>query len=249
MKLKVISTGSQGNAYILDADNEVLLIECGVRFTEIKKALDFDLSKVVGCLITHEHLDHCKSAVDVMKSGITAYATLGTFKAIGQRGEFANHRAESVHHGQTFRLGSFKIMAFDVKHDAAQPVAFLIEHPDMGKTLFLTDTYYCKYVFPGLNNIIIEANFSMEILNRNFGPDTDKEFLRNRVLKSHFSLENCMDMLAANDLSKVNNIVLIHLSNGNSDERDFQQKVSRSTGKNVVCAFNGMEMNFNKNPF
>ncbi|TDO67859.1 hypothetical protein EV143_1261, partial [Flavobacterium chryseum] len=30
MKLKVISTGSIGNAYILETENEALLIECGV---------------------------------------------------------------------------------------------------------------------------------------------------------------------------------------------------------------------------
>ena len=41
MKLKIISTGSQGNSYILENENEALIIEAGVRFIEIKKALSF----------------------------------------------------------------------------------------------------------------------------------------------------------------------------------------------------------------
>lgn len=246
MKLKIIGTGSKGNAYILSNGDEALLIECGVNIKEIKKALDFDFSKVVGCIVTHEHQDHCKSANEVMRLGIDVWTGAKTHQVIN--GDVI-HRAMPIASRDNIKLGNFKIMAFDVKHDAAEPLGFLIEHPDCGKVLFLTDTYYCKYTFPGLNNIIIEANYSKEIIDRKFGPDSDKEFLRNRILKSHFSLANCKDMLSANDLSQVNNIVLIHLSDSNSDERQFKKEVSELTGKNVSIASNGMEIEFNKTPF
>lgn len=246
MNLKVISTGSVGNAYILSNGDEALLIECGVNIKDIKKALDFDLSKVVGCIVTHEHQDHSKSVVDVMKSGIDVYASSGTLKS---RYVDEQSRANPVVSRQNFKAGNFKIMAFDVKHDAKEPLGFLIEHPDCGRVLFLTDTFYCKYTFPNLNNIIIEANYSKEIIDRKFGPESGKEFLRNRILKSHFSLENCKDMLSANDLSKVNNIVLIHLSDSNSDEKQFQKEVAELTGKNVNVASKGMIIPFNKTPF
>lgn len=246
MNLKVIGTGSSGNAYILSNGDEALLIECGVNIKEIKQALDFDYSKVVGCVVTHEHLDHAKSAVDVARLGIDVYCSLGTMKA---RSLGSLNRVNRIQSKQTIQIGSFKIMAFDVQHDAAEPLGFLIDHPDCGKVLFLTDTNYCKYTFPGLNNIIIEANFSKEIIDRKFGPESGKEFLRNRILRSHFSLENCKDMLKANDLSKVNNIVLIHLSDSNSNEKQFQKEVSELTGKNVSVAFKGMEIEFNKTPF
>lgn len=246
MKLKVISTGSKGNAYILSNENEALLIEAGVNIKEIKQALDFDLSKVVGCIVTHEHLDHAKSAVDVARLGIDVYCSLGTMKA---RSLGNINRVKQIKSREVFMVGNFKIMPFDVKHDANEPLGFLIEHPDCGKTLFLTDTYYCKYTFPGLNNILIEANYSKEIIDKKFGPDSEKEFLRNRILKSHFSLANCKDMLSANDLSKVNNIVLIHLSDSNSDEKQFVKEVTELTGKNVCAAVNGMEIEFNQYPF
>jgi phosphoribosyl 1,2-cyclic phosphodiesterase len=246
MKLKVISTGSIGNAYILSNENEALLIEAGVNIRDIKKALDFDLSKVVGCIVTHEHMDHSKAIWDVMKLGINTYASAGTLKA---RYVFEQARAKVIKSKESFNVGNFRIMPFDVKHDAKEPLGFMIEHPDCGKTLFLTDTYYCKYTFPGLKNIIIEANYSKEIIDKKFGPDSDKEFLRNRILQSHFSLANCKEMLSANDLSQVNNIVLIHLSDSNSDEKQFVKEVTELTGKNVCAAVKGMEIEFNKTPF
>ena len=246
MKLKIIGTGSKGNAYILGNENEALLIECGVKISDIKKSLNFDYSKVVGCIVTHEHKDHCKSFDDVMKLGINAYTGRKTNIKINPD---TFHRAMTIASKETVQIGGFKVLAFDVKHDAVEPLGFLIEHKDCGKVLFLTDTYYCAYTFKGLNNIIIEANYSKEIIDRKFGVYSDKEFLRNRILKSHFSLANCKQMLATNDLSQVNNIVLIHLSDSNSDEKQFHKEVSELTGKNVTVASNGMEIPFNKTPF
>lgn len=246
MELQIIGTGSKGNAYILGNKDEALLIECGVNINDIKKALDFDLSKVVGAICTHEHMDHSKSIWDVMKLGINVYSSQGTLKS---RFVDEQSRAKVIQSQQSFTVGNFNILPFDVMHDAKEPLGFLISHPDCGKVLFLTDTYYCKYTFPGLNNIIIEANYSKEVIDRKFGVDSGKEFLRNRILKSHFSLANCKDMLSANDLSKVNNIVLIHLSDSNSDEKQFQKEVAELTGKNVTVASNGMKINFGKTPF
>jgi len=247
MKLKVISTGSIGNAYILENENEALLIECGVNIMDVKKALNFEFSKVVGCIVTHDHGDHYRSIQDVLDIGIDVYATQGTFNSVIFPS--TGHRKNAIEKKRIFKLGSFKIMAFDVKHDAADPVGFLIEHSECGKVLFLTDTNYCEYTFKGLNNIIIEANFSKEIIDRKFGSDSGKEFLRNRILRSHFSLENCKEMLAANDLSKVNNIVLIHLSDSNSNAKQFQSEVSDLTGKNVTVAEKDLVIDFNLTPF
>lgn len=245
MKLKVISTGSVGNSYLLSSENETLLIEAGVNIKDIKKALDFDYSKVSGCLVTHSHGDHAKSIKEVMALGIETFASVQTLMATET---YNHHKAIPFAINKTHYIGGFKVMAFEVKHDV-HCVGFLIEHKDCGRVLFVTDTYYCKYTFPNLNNIIIEANYSKEIIDKRFGADSGKEFLRNRILRSHFSLENCKEMLSANDLSAVNNIVLIHLSDGNSNEKQFVDEVFELTGKNVCAAVNGMEIEFNKHPF
>lgn len=246
MKLKIINSNSLGNAYILENDQEALLIECGVQFSKIKQALNFNLAKVVGCIVTHEHKDHCKSADDVLSAGINLYATKGTHFEIGT---LESHRAIRISSGVEFKVGNFRIKPFNINHDCAEPVGFLIHHDDSGNILFLTDSYYCEYTFPGLQNIIIEANYCQSILDARRNAGTSPAFLRDRVIESHMSLATCKDMLQANDLRKVNNIVLIHLSDGNSDARRFKEQVEQQTGKQVHIAGPGVIVDFNKQPF
>lgn len=245
MKLKVINSNSSGNSYILDGGKETLLLELGVKFPLIKKGLNFDLSKVVSAIVTHDHLDHAKSIPDAMASGIDVYASKGTFSKF----KTPVHRTKIVKAHELFQVGEFRVMPFDIKHDAEEPLGFLINHPESGNILFLTDTYYSPYTFKNLNNIIIETNYSQEIINQKLRDNPEFGFLRNRVLKSHMSLETCKKFLSANDLSKVNNIVLIHLSNGNSDEKYFKSEIELLTCKNVFVADAGVEIDFNKTPF
>jgi len=43
--------------------------------------------------------------------------------------------------------------------------------------------------------------------------------------------------------------ILIHLSDSNSNEVEFEKEVSQATGKTVTVANNGISLNFNKTPF
>lgn len=245
MTLKVLGSGSSGNCYLFrPSKGKSLIIDCGIHFKEVKKAIDFDVSSVGGVLQTHSHGDHSKFTKDFVNAGLNVYMSIDNKKEIN----INSHNVIIIEHGQTFKVDRFKIMPFDVQHDV-RCFGYLIDHEESGRFCLVTDTYYCKYTFPNLNNILIEANYSKEIIDKRFGADSGKEFLRNRILRSHFSLENCKDMLSANDLSAVNNIVLIHLSDGNSNEKQFVDEVTELTGKNVCAAVNGMEINFKKTPF
>jgi len=246
MQLKVIGSSSLGNCYALESSTgEILLLECGVRFDLIKKALNHRLSNITGVLITHSHQDHCKAFEDVLKAGIYAYATPGTIDELG----FPHHRAKQIIPGVEKVVGSYKVIAFDTKHDTKQPCGFLIWHSEMGTCLFLTDSYYVEYIFPGLNNVIIECNYAQDIIDHKVESGSGMKFLRDRIIESHMSLETCKMTLQANDLSLVNNIVLVHLSNSNSDARRFKCEVEEQTGKHVHIADAGMSINFNKDPF
>lgn len=243
MKLKVIGSGSKGNAYLLENEEEALLIECGVGISKIKEALNFNLKKLDGCIVTHEHGDHSQSVSKLMSYGIDVHATTGTHIALSTYG---SHRAKSFQYREYFTLGNFKIMAFDVLYDAAEPCGFVINHKETGNVLFLTDLIFSAYTFPNIHNIIIEANYDEDLAKRKL---SDMEFLRNRIIKNHMSIDTCIKTLKANDLSKVNNIVLIHLSDSNSNANDFKNRVELATGKNVSIADEGLSINFNKTPF
>lgn len=251
MQLKVINSNSAGNAYILETEKEALLIEAGVNFKKIKEAMNFRIGKIVGCLITHEDGDHSKFNYDVRKAGINVYSSPGTMKALG---------IDNVHYSKLIipypecktptRIGNFEVIAFDTKHDVEQPVGFYIFHPEAGNILFLTDTYYCEYTFPDLNHVLIEANYCTTILNSRLKQRTIEKFLADRIKRSHFSLQNCIEMLKKNDLSQVHNIVLIHLSDGNSDAKRFKKEVQEATGRITHIAEPGLSLSLNqRQPF
>ncbi|HEX2868645.1 MAG TPA: MBL fold metallo-hydrolase [Ignavibacteriales bacterium] len=232
LDLRILGSSSHGNCYLLYAGSEVLLLECGIQAKKIIYGLNFRVDNVVGALCSHEHGDHSKSVKDVMKAGIDVYASEGTFSALGVEG----HRVKKLKALEQVQIGGFTVLPFDVQHDAREPLGFLIQHEAIGKLLFATDTYYIKYKFPELNYIMVECNYSKSILEKNIQAGTLSKALRNRLLKSHFSLENVKEFLKANDLKKVENILLMHLSDGNSNAGEFQEEIEKLTGIPVkIC--------------
>lgn len=242
MELKVLATGSKGNCYILTAYNhEKLIIECGIGIKKILEGLEFNLSGVCGCVVTHEHKDHSKSIKDIAKRGIEVFATSGTFECSNIKDM---HNKTCIRPLEQFKVGGFTILPFDTEHDCKEPVGFLIHHEEMGNLLFATDTYYIKYKFPGLNHIMIECNYDSDILDENVAENRIHGFLRNRIIRSHFELGNVKNFLESNDLKEVNEIVLIHLSGDNSDPERFKEEIMKCSGCPAYVAGPGLEINF-----
>lgn len=56
MLLRCCGSDSSGNSYALSADDgEILAIEAGCKFLDFKKMIDWKISNVVGCIVSHEH--------------------------------------------------------------------------------------------------------------------------------------------------------------------------------------------------
>lgn len=83
MILRVLSTGSKANCYALEAGSEILLLDAGLHFRDIIRGLDGGYSKVVGALLTHEHMDHARGIRELMKYGTMVYTSKGTAEALG----------------------------------------------------------------------------------------------------------------------------------------------------------------------
>lgn len=232
IEIKTLATGSKGNCYYVTDGETPLLLEAGINFRDIRIALDFKTRDLAGCLVTHEHQDHCKSVKDVVRAGIDVYMSHGTADALN----IDNHRIKPVRAKESFQLGTWRIMPFEVEHDVSEPIGFLLANKAGDKLLFATDTYYIRYKFKGLTHLLIECNYSKEILDRNIQEGITPKVMRKRLIQSHMSLENLKDMLAANDLSKVQEIHLLHLSDSNSDEALFKREIQELTGKLVYIA-------------
>jgi len=233
MDIKVLASSSSGNCYRISDGHTVLLLECGISIQRIREGLGFRLSEIDGCLISHSHKDHCKAVGDVIKAGIDIYLSQGTKAALGVEG----HRVKAVKALEQFSIGTFTILPFDTQHDAQEPLGYLIYSKVTGeKLLFATDTYYIKYKFQGLTHIMVECNYASDILYDNITKGLVPEGLKNRLLKSHFSLDNVKNFLLANDLSKVKGVYLMHLSSGNSDAGRFKREIQEITGRQVfIC--------------
>ncbi len=241
MVLKVLGSSSQGNCYILENKNEALIIEAGVRFIEVKKALGFDIRKVSGCLITHQHNDHAKYIKAMVESGFPTLALEEVWTAKGITGS----RAYCIERGKGYRFGRFKVLPFDACHDVPC-VGYLIDHPETGRIMFLTDSCMCEYVFPGLNQVMIECNYSDAKLVEAINAGRTLPSQRERLMTSHMELNTCKGFLCANDLTNVANIVLLHLSDNNSDEKNFVSEIERQTGKVVYAAHTGLEIELDR---
>ena len=223
MVLKVLSSGSLGNCYILESDTEALIIEAGVPLKEVKIALDFNIRKIVGVVATHSHKDH-SGFIDQYKGICPIYKPYEVLTP-------------------NERFGNFFIKAFPLVHDV-ECYGFYIQHPDIGTMIYASDTEYIKYRFRNLNHILVEANYSNDLVERD-------AINRDHVLRGHMSLQTTTDFISTNDNPVLRNVVLLHLSDKNADSADFLQKTKETIkyGADCYVAEKGLEVDMNLVPF
>jgi phosphoribosyl 1,2-cyclic phosphodiesterase len=236
-QLKVLSSGSQGNAYILECGNEQLLIELGIKWKDILKGLDYDLTKVQGCIASHHHSDHLKSIKNALKSGLSVYSC-SEVQSIHQK-------AKVLEMGKKTLIGGFRVQPIPLEH-SVQCYGFIIEHKECGKILFATDCKEFRYKVKNLHHILIECNYSEDVLIDNM---CDNVEMRSHH-ENHLELNDCVAAIKANYNANLQNVVLIHLSNNNSNEAVFVDTVKSAIGlNNVYVAKEGLNINLDKEEF
>lgn len=245
MNLKVLSSGSIGNCYILESDKgEILIIDAGVSFSEIQKAINFQYKNVIGCLVSHEHGDHAKSVDKLVKYGVQIYTSSECAESVGiEKTSYFN----KLEHNHFYRLdGKFEVIPFNLTHDVPT-FGFVIMHPECGQIVFATDTSTLNYIFPETNHFLVESNFCMYKIADLEMSGKANEYVVERVKRSHLSIQKCLKFLEKNDLSNTHSITLIHLSDSNSDQYKFRNDVIELTGKPTYIAEKGLEINLNLN--
>ncbi len=224
MNIQTFHSSSTGNLYRISDLNTRLLIDPGVPLSQIKRDLDFRLSEIAACLLTHAHKDHSKGVWGLAQSGIDIYLTKGTLDAL----ELNGHRFHIIEAGKQFRIGTWEILPFATIHNAKEPVGFLLIS-GTEKLLFATDTQYIRPRFKGMTHIMVEANYELEALRNS---DLSMEVKRN-ILAGHMSIETAKQFFRMNDMSKVQEIHLLHLSQNNSNAEHFQDEIMRISGRPV----------------
>lgn len=249
MKFRCLGSGSSGNCYLLEGERECLVIEAGIKFSEVKKAIDFEVSKIVGVIVSHSHKDHFGYVKDYLKAGIPIKASQKTWGSLDFEVKISD---KIIRCGYWYQFGGFNVTAFDCVHDV-ECYGFIIRHEKIGTMLFATDTEYIKYNFKSLNinHIMIECNYSQKIIDERVGSGDTVKGLRDRILQSHMEFETCKSFIQANYTPSLYNVCLLHLSDGNSNESEFKEEVKQIVGKGteVFVADKGLEIVLDLCPF
>lgn len=237
--VKTIGSGSSGNCYLVDINGTKILLECGLTFKKIQKALNYKVSDIDFCLVTHEHLDHAKAVKDLLKSGTDCYMTKGTAEALGVSGhrlKIFKNWAEAKY--LTTYVSDILIQPLRAIHDAKEPVMYYIEDIKTTESLlFVTDTAYMAYKIPSFINVLmIECNYVKRLIDERVEENKINVSLRNRIVRNHMSLETVLEALDDVKMTRLKKVYILHLSDGNSDERFVRDSIEKKLGVPVeVC--------------
>ena len=228
MNIKILASGSSGNAYRISDGKTSLLLDAGIPFRAIQVGCDFQTGSISGCLVTHRHGDHAKAITKMLQRGMHVYS---------------NDDVAALYPGVRamkplleYGIGTFSVLPFEVEHDVPC-FGYQVESLVTGeKLVYITDSAYVKYTFKGLTHLMVEANYAQEIIVDNAKNERIPVYLAERVIKTHMSIETLLGLLRANDMSAMRQIYLLHLSDGNSDAEGFRRQVQQETGAEVYIA-------------
>lgn len=234
MKLNTLSSSSKGNIHILENGVTTILLDCGIKFNRLTNELNN--LKIDGVLITHEHGDHIGGCKTLSENKLTNYySTKETLDKVNVP-LFSKKKIEPF---KTFKIGTFTIVAFEVKHDAVHPVNYLIKDEiSKAQLLYITDTGYIDNLeFKDIDYILIECNFDEEWFNKE--ELTTTESIKKKRLFSevgHLSIQKTIEFLKRTINYNTKKIVLCHISHSFDGYKEFEERVRDELNfENVVA--------------
>ena len=184
IRLFSLGSGSQGNSSLIEVGRSIYLIDVGFSFRRIFKSFaqcGFNIDRLSGIIITHEHNDHVKGlATALKKTDVPVYATPGTIKAL-TRNNLDESRMVPVYSGRETDLGSIRVWPFPVPHDAAEPIGLRLEAA--GRTIGIASDmgHVTPVVLEHLTDcdlLCLESNYDDDMLTVCRYPDWLKRRIR-----------------------------------------------------------------------
>lgn len=232
--IHILASGSKANAYIIEYENSMLLIDQGLSFKEFSIRADklgIDISRIKAILLTHEHEDHIHGvAYTAYKLDAPVFSTAKTLEFLNENAKKPIH-SRIVEKDRKIKLGCFEITPFEIIHDAADPVGYLVATPCGETVCFATDTgkitnRMMTYINQG-TRIILEANHDPAMLYRNTHyPPVLKERIRGQF--GHLSNEQSLEALERMGDNHPKTVIFSHLSEENNSPQML---------KNLIISF------------
>lgn len=226
MRLVSIASGSSGNCIYIGSDNTHILVDAGISNKRIEQGLNeigLKGNEINAVVITHEHSDHTKGlGVLARKYGVPIYGTKETLEEIGEMkylGEYPRELFCPVRPDVEFTVGDLNIQPFSIDHDAANPVAYRVNHGRRNVAVATDMGHYDQYVIDhlqGLDALLLESNHDVNMLETGPYP----YYLKRRILgdHGHLSNENAGRLLNYVLHDHLKHILLGHLSKENNYE-------------------------------
>lgn len=224
MQIKILATGSKGNCYYISDGVTGLLIECGIRYTDIMRGLNYSVGNIGAVLVSHAHKDHSLCAAEMAEMGFDLVMPKETAEAL-EIDDCPN--VIPAEQSKQYNVGTFVIVPFPLVHcntDGSECPCFgylIASSATREKLLFATDTAYIKNRFKRLTHVMIEVNYISNTLNGDVIPEVEK-----RRLKSHMSLETAVQFLESTDRSALKAIYAIHGSETRSDRDEVYRALA-----------------------
>ena len=226
--VQALASSSSGNSYRISDGKTPLLIECGLAWRQIMEGLKHRTHEIAACLVSHGHDDHSHAVKDMLVRGFPCHMSRECAVALGVAGAPGVDILDPAA-GVDYPIGSWLVRPFEVNHDAPGALGFLLASGNE-RLLYVTDTAYVVPRFAGLTAIMVEANFDLELLRQNTQEGEVDRAVKKRVMGTHMSIDSALELLRANDLARCRGIWLLHLSDNNSNARDFRARVEAETG-------------------
>ena len=238
-KLHILSSGSKGNAVVVESGDELLLIDQGLShkcFTGRCAAAGIDPARIVGIIITHEHVDHINGVpLTARRLSLPVYAApavVAYFQDFG-RYEFETRELTPQKPAQ---IGRFTVEPFPVMHDARDPYGFTVTLPNGERLTLVTDTgIVTQRIFAQIavsEYLIIEANHDPDMLYRNPRYPADLK-QRIRGAKGHLSNEQCLEALGKLPHDKLKKVIFAHLSEENNSPELVRHSAKECFGRSA----------------
>ena len=217
VKLGILGSGSSGNSMVLvHEDGEALLVDAGFSRRETLSRLarlGIDPERLSGMLLTHEHSDHsrgCRVLCDALN--LSMYTTCGTAEHLLRHGMLPS-KVLTFEPGDRFLLGGFEVKSFPVRHDAEEPVGFVLGSGNV-RVGVATDLGEVNAVarknLRDCDALVLESNYDFEMLR-----ESDRRlYLKRRIAGRSGHLDNRMAAAALEELvtERTHLVLLAHIS-------------------------------------
>ena len=224
--LKVLYSGSEGNAALLCAGEHAVLIDAGrtaKALTAALEAVSVPPQRLSAVFLTHEHRDHTAALEVFLKHHAIPVHVAGRSaeKLLARAGKHL--RAALVPHPPLFseRVGPFTFTSFQTLHDSAESVGYRITVAGNEKTHtvgYATDlgcvTATVEEALLGCEAVVLECNHDEEMLITGPYPKD----LKRRIISRHGHLSNfdCASLCARLAGAGMRRLLLAHLSETNN---------------------------------